>query len=361
MQNNAYLILENGTVFKGKSFGHAGEAMGEVVFTTTMTGYMETLTDPGFCGQLVAQTFPLIGNYGMISGDVESDKPHLKAYIVRSWCQHPSNFRSEGLLDTFLKQNKVIGLYGIDTRALTKIVRDHGSMMAKIASGDAVTDELLNEIKNYKFVDAVNEVSCKEEMTYAADNKTNTVVVWDFGAKNSLINNLTKRGCEVIKVPASTSAQRILEIAPDGVVLSAGPGNPEDNAGIIEEIKKVAEKKIPMMGICLGHSLLALSQGGKTEQLKPGHRGANQPSIDTKTGQVYITFQNYGYAVSESSVPNNASVTYKNGNYGTIEGLEYSDIPAFSTQFQPTDSGCSRDTSFLFDKFVALINEGGKN
>ena len=361
MQNNAYLILENGTVFKGKSFGHTGETIGEVVFTTTMTGYMETLTDPGFCGQLVTQSFPLIGNYGLISADVESDKPHLKAYIVRNWCQHPSNFRSEGLLDTFLKENKIIGLYGIDTRALTKIVRDHGSMNAKIAAGDAVTDELLDEIKNYKFVDAVNEVSCKEEKTYEAENKTNKVVVWDFGVKNSLISNLTKRGCEVVRVPASTTAERILEIAPDGVVLSSGPSNPAENASIIGEIKKLAEKKIPMLGICLGHSLLALSQGGKTEKLSPGHRGANQPSIDSKSGQVYITAQNYGYAVSDDGIPKNASVIFKNGNYGTIEGLEYNDMPAFSVQFQPSDLGSTRDTSFIFDRFISMISEGGKN
>lgn len=360
MQGNAYLILENGTVFKGKSFGHVGETMGEVVFTTTMTGYMETLTDPGFCGQLVVQTFPLIGNYGVIPQDIESEKPHLKAYIVRNWCQHPSNFRCEGLLDTFLKENKIVGLYGIDTRALTKIVRDNGSMNAKIASGDTVTAELLEELKGYKMIDAVETVTCKEETVIEANEKKYRVALWDFGAKNSLINSLTKHGCEVVRVPAHTTAECIAELGCDGIVLSGGPGNPTDNEAIIAEIKKAADKKIPMMGVCLGHSLLALSQGAQIEKLHPGHRGANQPSVDTSTGQVYITFQNYGYAVSENAVPSNATVTYKNGNYGTVEGLAYNDIPAFSVQFQPTDSGCSRDTSFLFDKFIALMN-GGKN
>ena len=360
MQSNAYLILENGTVFAGKSFGYAGETTGEVVFTTAMTGYLETLTDPSYYGQIVTQTFPLIGNYGVIPSDFESKKPYLKAYIVRQWCQHPSNFRSEGLLDTFLKENKIIGLCGIDTRALTKIVREHGVMNAKIASGDAVTDELLAELKQYKVIDAVKNVTCGRESAYNPAEKKRKVVMWDFGAKENIVRELVNRGCEVVRVPAHTSAERILELNPDGIMLSNGPGDPADNMGIVEELKKVLAKKIPTFGICLGHQLLALSQGAKTEKLKYGHRGANQPAVQTKTGRVYITSQNHGYAVLSNTLPASAQESFHNGNDGTCEGVTYTDMPAFSVQFHPEASAGPLDTAFLFDEFMVLMDKEGK-
>ncbi len=360
MQKSAYLILENGTVFKGKSFGYEGETIGEVVFTTATTGYIETLTDPGYYGQFVTHTFPLIGNYGMISSDVESEKPQLKAYIVRDWCRQPSNFRCEGLIDTFLKQNKIIGLYGIDTRELTKIVREHGVMNAKITTSDAVTDELMEQIKSYKIVDAIENVTCKEEKVYTPEEKKYRVVLWDFGAKNSIIKNLTDRGCEVVRVPASTSAKRIFELEPDGVLLSNGPADPAQNMDIVSEVKKVLDKKIPAFGIDMGHLLMALSQGFKTYKLKSGHRGANQPSLNTKTGGVYITSQNHSYAVSTDSIGKNARESYKNVNDGSCEGIEYLDMPAFSSQFFPCESGGPLNAAVMYDEFVEMMAKGGR-
>ncbi len=360
MQDNAYLILENGTVFAGKSFGYAGETTGEVVFTTAMTGYLETLTDPSYYGQIVTQTFPLIGNYGVIPSDFESKKPYLKAYIVRQWCQHPSNFRCEGLLDTFLKEHKIVGLCGIDTRALTKIVREHGVMNARIAVGPAVTDELLQELKDYRVVNAVESVTCEEEYTYTPEETKRRVVLWDFGAKENIARELVKRGCEVIRVPAHTGAARILELAPDGLMLSNGPGDPAENKSIVEELKQILTHKIPTFGICLGHQLLALSQGARTEKLKYGHRGANQPAVDTQTGRVYITSQNHGYAVVSDSLPGNARESYKNGNDGTCEGVAYTDMPAFSVQFHPEAAAGPLDTAFLFDEFMAMMDKEGK-
>ena len=262
----AYLILENGTIFEGRSFGADGEAVGEIVFTTAMTGYLETLTDPSYYGQIVVQTFPLIGNYGVIPSDFESRCPHVKAYIVRDWCQEPSNFRCEGDLDTFLKQNNIVGLFGIDTRQLTRIVRESGVMNGKIVkegSGFSFAD-----LKSYKITDAVKNTTCSE------GEIKRRVVLFDFGAKQNICRELVKRGCQVTVVPAYTTAQRVAELAPDGVMLSNGPGDPAENTDIIEELKKLAEYKIPTFGICLGHQLLALSQGARTQKLKSACGGA---------------------------------------------------------------------------------------
>lgn len=351
----AYLILENGTIFEGKSFGAAGEAVGEIVFTTAMTGYLETLTDPSYYGQIVVQTFPLIGNYGVIPADFESGCPHVKAYIVRDWCQEPSNFRCEGDLDTFLKQNNIVGLYGIDTRQLTKIVRESGVMNGKIvAEGSGFS---FDDLKNYSIVDAVKNTTCDKETVYAPDGETKRkVVLFDFGAKDNIRRELVKRGCEVTVVPAYTKCERIEELAPDGIMLSNGPGDPAENVEIIAELKKLAEKKIPTFGICLGHQLLALSQGGKTSKLKYGHRGANQPATELETGRVFITSQNHGYAVINDSMGENAKVSFVNANDGTCEGITYLNMPAFSVQFHPEACGGPLDTGFLFDKFMALID-----
>ncbi len=351
----AYLILENGTIFEGKSFGASGEAVGEIVFTTAMTGYLETLTDPSYYGQIVVQTFPLIGNYGVIPVDFESERPHVKAYIVRDWCQEPSNFRCEGNLDTFLKNNNIVGLYGIDTRQLTKIVRESGVMNGKIVTeGSGFSFE---DLKSYKIVDAVKNTTCSEEKVYSPDGEVKRkVVLYDFGAKANICRELVKRGCEVTVVPAYTKAERIDELKPDGIMLSNGPGDPAENVEIIEELKKLAERKIPTFGICLGHQLLALSQGGKTEKLKYGHRGANQPATELETGRVYITSQNHGYAVINDSLGENARVAFVNANDGTCEGITYTNMLAFSVQFHPEACGGPLDTGFLFDKFVALMD-----
>jgi carbamoyl-phosphate synthase small subunit len=357
MQEFIYLILENKTVFKGKSFGAKKEVTGELVFTTAMTGYLETLTDPSYFGQIVVQTFPLIGNYGVIPADFESKKPYLKAYIVRDWCQEPSNFRSEGDLDTFLKNNDIVGLYDIDTRELTKIIREHGVMNAKIVFEGKITDRLLDEIKNYTIVNSVSSVSSKEICEAKNSGSKYKVVLWDFGAKENIKRELIKRGCDVITLPSNATAEQIKKLAPDGIMLSNGPGDPASNTEIIEQLKEISKQKIPIFGICLGHQLLALSQGAKTKKLKYGHRGANQPAVNLKTGRVYITSQNHGYAVVSESLPDTAELSFKNVNDDTCEGINYKNMPAFSVQFHPEASAGPLDTGFLFDEFINLIKK----
>ena len=355
--HKAYLILENGTIFEGKSFGAEGVAIGEIVFTTAMTGYLETLTDPSYYGQIVVQTFPLIGNYGVIPSDFESSRPHVKAYIVRDWCQEPSNFRCEGDLDTFLKKEGIVGLYGIDTRALTKIVREYGVMNGKIITEGAGSGFGLSELKNYTVKDAVKNTTCKEESVVAPVNIKRRVVLYDLGAKANITRELVNRGCEVTIVPADTKAERVFELSPDGIMLSNGPGDPAENTELIEQIKILQEKKIPTFGICLGHQLLALSQGAQTHKLKYGHRGANQPCENVETGRVYITSQNHGYAVTNDSLPKGAKLWFVNANDGTCEGIKYEDIPAFSVQFHPEACAGPLDTGFLFDEFVELMDK----
>ena len=359
MSRKAYLILENGAVFEGTAFGAEKETTGELVFTTAMTGYLETLTDPSYFGQVVIQTFPLIGNYGVIPADFESDSPVLKGYIVREWCQAPSNFRCEGELDTFLKEKGVPGICGIDTRALTRIVREYGVLNCKIQYTPEVTDALMEELKSYKIVEAVESTTCSGYEVFEPEdgNAEFNVVVMDFGAKHNIGRELNKRGCKITVVPAHTTAEDILALDPDGIMLSNGPGDPKDNVQAIEELKKLSEKKIPIFGICLGHQLLALSQGGQTEKLHYGHRGANQPAKELATGRVFITSQNHGYAVVSDSLPEDAEVSFVNGNDGTCEGVNYTDMPAFSVQFHPEACGGPQETSFLFDRFIDMIEK----
>jgi carbamoyl-phosphate synthase small subunit len=346
-----FLILENGIKFKGKSFGAKGEITGEVVFTTGMTGYLETLTDPSYFGQIVVQTFPLIGNYGVIPTDFESTKPNLRGYIVKELCQEPSNFRCEGLLDTFLSDNGIIGICGIDTRALTKIVREYGVMNGKISLTDA--DDA--EISKFNVVQAVASVSPKEETFTKSAHSKRKVVLWDFGAKENIKRELLKRDCDVITVPYNTTAKRIMELSPDGVMLSNGPGDPAENVGIIEQLTILKDYNIPTFGICLGHQLLALANGAKTEKLKYGHRGANQPVTDTATGRIYVTSQNHGYTVVKDSLKDNSKLSFVNSNDDTCEGVDYLDYKAFTVQFHPEACGGPLDTAFLFDKFIGLM------
>lgn len=331
------------------------KTMGELVFTTAMTGYLETLTDPSYFGQVVIQTFPLIGNYGVIPSDFESKVPSLRGYIVREWCQAPSNFRCEGDLDTFLKESDIPGIYGLDTRALTRIVREYGVLNCKIAYSGEVTEEELAEIKAYKIEQAVESTTISEKEEFKAENGDLNVVLMDFGAKHNIGRELVKRGCNVTVVPAHTTAEQIKAMNPDGIMLSNGPGDPSDNTAIIAELKKLCEYKIPTFGICLGHQLLALSQGAKTEKLKYGHRGANQPAKEVETGRVYITSQNHGYAVVSDSMPENAVESFVNGNDDTCEGVKYTNMPAFSVQFHPEACGGPHDTAFLFDRFIDLM------
>lgn len=360
MEKKVYLLLENGDVYEGFAFGAEKEAVGELVFTTAMTGYLETLTDPSYYGQIVCQTFPLIGNYGVIPSDFESRKPALTAYIVREWCQQPSNFRCDGVLDTFLRKNDIPGIYGIDTRCLTKTVREYGVMNSKIMYTKP-TDADIEAIKPYCVRNAVSSVTCAEKETFKAEDPKYNVVLMDFGAKDNIRRELVKRGCNVTVVPGGTGAEEIRAMSPDGIMLSNGPGDPAENVEIIAELKKLCSYKIPTFGICLGHQLMALSQGAKTEKLKYGHRGANQPATDTKTGRVYITSQNHGYAVVASTLPSNAYESFVNANDGTCEGVTYTDMPCFTVQFHPEACGGPLDTSFLFDRFIKMMQEDKNN
>ena len=351
----AYLTLKNGKQFTGYRFGADGEMVGELVFTTGMTGYIETLTDPSYFGQIVTQTFPLIGNYGMISPDQESKKPWVSAYIVREKCDDPSNFRCEETLDKYLKERNIIGLYGIDTRELTKIVREAGVMNAAITS-KPLTD--FSEVNKFIIRDAVKSVTCRE-VEYFGNPDGFKVAVWDFGAKDNIIRELVKRGCYCIKVPSFYTAEQILALNADGLMLTNGPGDPAENVEIIENIKKLAGK-LPIFGICLGHQLFALAMGGKTKKMKYGHRGANQPVKNLETGRVYISSQNHGYEVISSSVPN-GKLIYVNANDNTCEGFDYPELNAYTVQFHPEACGGPQDASFLFDKFIQNIKESKRN
>ena len=368
--SDAYLILADGTVFEGKAIGATGKAIGETVFTTGMTGYIETLTDPSYFGQIVTQTFPLVGNYGVIREDFESKKSYVKGYIVRELCEKPSNFRCEGDLDSFLKKQNIIGIAGIDTRKLTKILREAGVMNGMIISGveNVKLENYLEEIRAYKIVDAVANVSKGEvspslhppsvfSATPSAGLPRNapSVALYDFGAKANIQRELEKRGCKVTVVPYNTRAEEIKKLAPDGIMLSNGPGDPAENTGVIEEIKKLCETDIPLFGICLGHQMLALARGAKTSKLKYGHRGGNQPVKDLTNGRVFISSQNHGYAVENDSLPSFAKLRFINTNDGTCEGIEYTDIPAFSVQFHPEACGGPHDTNYLFDLFLDMI------
>ena len=347
MSDTAYLILENGMVFKGSRFGAAGEVIGEIVFTTGMTGYLETLTDQSYHGQIVLQTFPLIGNYGVIPADFESGKVGAKAYIVKYPCENPSNFRSDGNLDDFLKNSGIVGLYGIDTRALTKIIRENGVMNGKITvSPPSNTD--LEEIKSYSVHSPVTVVSQRAVTTNGSGKRR--VALMDFGAKRGIANALTARECEVWTFPYDISPQEIMKIKPNGIMLSNGPGDPADPANnvIIETIRILLQTGVPIFGICLGHQLLALANGYKTKKLKFGHRGANQPVKEISTGRVYISSQNHGYAVVASDS------SFVNVNDGTCEGLDYGG--SFSVQFHPEACGGPLDTAFLFDRFIERID-----
>lgn len=347
----AYLVLSNGDVFEGLRFGAECDSIGELVFTTGMCGYIETLTDPSYYGQIVMQTFPLIGNYGIIDADFEGDCA-VRGYVVREWCPTPSNFRSQRDLDSFLKEKGVPGLCGVDTREITRIIREYGVMNAKICS--SIPKEL-EDIRVYSIVDAVKSVSrCEKEIFPAAGDEALRVALIDYGAKNNITRELQKRGCKVTVYPYDVSMDEILESGYDGIMLSNGPGDPEENVKCIEELKK-AVGHIPIFGICLGHQLLALANGGQTMKLKYGHRGTNQPVRDVCGTRTFITSQNHGYAVVSGSLEGVARLSYVNANDGTCEGMDYPGKKAFSVQFHPEACSGPRDTSFLFDRFIKLM------
>jgi carbamoyl-phosphate synthase small subunit len=360
LSEKAYLLLADGTVFEGRSFGAKGTVIGEVVFTTGLTGYQETLTDPSYYGQIVTQTFPLIGNYGVNNEDYESAKSYVSGYIVREWCNAPSNFRSQGDINSFLQKQNIIGIHSIDTRRLTRIIREVGVMNGVITTEDVYEkkDELLKLVNEFTIKDAVKNVTQSEQITYKSEQSTCKVALYDFGYKYNIRNELVKRGCDVTVVPALTTAEELKELNPNGIMLSNGPGDPSENVEVIENLKQITKLGIPVFGICLGHQLMALAHGGRTEKLKYGHRGANQPVMDLYTSRTYVTSQNHGYAVVSDSIDSNiAEVSHVNANDRTCEGVRYKNINAFTVQFHPEAHGGPLDTAYLFDEFVDMVKK----
>lgn len=350
-----YIVLEDGHVFEGERFGAEGEAIGEFVFTTGMGAYVETLTDPTYYGQIVMHTFPLIGNYGIMEEDFECDKSYIKAYVVREWCDAPSNFRCQYTLDEYLKKQGIVGVCGVDTREITRVIRDNGVMNAKIVDDPSTVD--FEELKAYKITDAVATVSTKEAYKVESEAHSKNVAVVDFGKTKALVAELTKRGCDVTVLPYNTSADEILALGADGIVISNGPADPKGNMAAVEEIKKLIGKA-PMLGIGLGHQLAALALGGETVKLQYGHRGANQPVKSTESGKTYITSQNHGYEVVAKSLDCGFE-SFVNANDGTCEGMKYTDKLLITTQFQPEACISPLNTHYVYDEFITMM--GGKN
>ena len=348
----AFLILEDGHVFTGTSIGSKKEIISEIVFNTSMTGYLEVLTDPSYAGQTVCMTYPLIGNYGICYEDQESLRPWPDGYIVRELSRIPSNFRCQDTIQNFLKRFDIPGIAGIDTRALTRILREKGTMNGMITTNENYNlDEIIPQLKAYRTGKVVEKVTCSEKKVLKG--KGYKVALMDFGAKSNIARSLNERGCEVTIYPALTSAEEILETNPDGIMLSNGPGDPKECASIIKEIKKLYDSEVPIFAICLGHQLMALATGADTKKMKYGHRGANHPVRDIDEGRVYITSQNHGYVVKAESVdPEIATVSHINVNDGTVEGLKYKNGRIFTVQFHPEASPGPRDTGYLFDRFI---------
>ena len=344
--SKAYLILSDGSVFEGTAFGAEASAAGELVFTTGVVGYLETLTDPAYAGQIILQTFPAIGNYGVIEEDFDGDF-HAAGYVVREWCDTPSNFRAQYDIDKLLKDKGIPGICGVDTRALTRRLRDHGPLNAMIAA-EIPAD--LTALQNYRVEGAVEKVTCPEIISIPGDGPH--AVVIDCGAKPSTVDALTARGCRVTVVPAGFSAEEIEALHPDGILVSGGPGDPAD--ATVPAVRALLGK-IPMFGVGLGHQLIALASGGSTVKMPYGHRGGSQPVKELSSGRTYITEQNHGYCVS---VVKNGVISFINANDGTCEGADYPELNAFGVQFSPDSEG-PRSTAFLYDRFITMM--GGEN
>ena len=351
----AYLILEDGTVFTGTSIGSQREVISEIVFNTSMTGYLEVLTDPSYAGQAVVMTYPLIGNYGICHKDMESAKPWPDGYIVRELSRIPSNFRSEDTIQNFLKEHDIPGICGIDTRALTKILREKGTMNGMITAKE-YTDfsEPIKRMKEYTVTGVVLKTTTKE--TYVLPGNGKKVALMDYGAKRNIARSLNQRGCEVTVYPADTPAEKVLAGKPDGIMLSNGPGDPKENTAIIREVKKLYESDVPIFAICLGHQLMALANGMDTHKLKYGHRGGNHPVKDLETGRVYISSQNHGYVVDTDNLdPTVAVPAFVNVNDSTNEGLKYVGKNIFTVQYHPEACPGPLDSGYLFDRFLKMM------
>lgn len=369
----AILALADGKVFEGKAFGAIGEVTGEVVFNTSMTGYQEILTDPSYCGEIVTMTYPQIGNYGINPEDVESCKPFLSAFVVKESCPFPSNFRSEMSLDAYLKEQGIVGIEGIDTRALVRHIRTKGAQPGIVSSIDIDIDSLLEKAQKAPSLigrDLVKEVTCDASYRWSqgvwelgrgyADRSGEPlpykVVAYDFGIKRNILRNLVSSGCDVTVVPATTPAEEVLKMNPDGIFLSNGPGDPEPISYAQETIRQLLGK-VPIFGICLGHQLLSIALGGRTYKLKFGHRGGNQPVLDHQRQQVEITSQNHGFAVDAESLAQQVKVTHLNLNDNTVEGIQHAELPAFSVQYHPEASPGPHDAQYLFARFIEMMTK----
>ena len=354
----AFLILEDGHVFQGTSIGSTKEVISEIVFNTSMTGYLEVMTDPSYAGQAVCMTYPLIGNYGICYEDQESSRPWVDGFIVRELSRIPSNFRCEDTIQHFLEKNNIPGIAGIDTRALTKILREKGTMNGMITvNEDYDLDTIIPRLKAYTTGKVVEKVTCREKYVLQGDGPK--VALMDFGAKQNIARSLNERGCQVTVYPAWTTAEEILADKPDGIMLSNGPGDPKECTSIIAEIKKLYDSDTPIFAICLGHQLMALATGADTHKMKYGHRGGNHPVKDLQTGRVYISSQNHGYVVDTDKLDANVAVpAFINVNDKTNEGLSYVGKNIFTVQFHPEACPGPQDSSYLFDRFIDMM--GGK-
>ncbi len=354
--NKAILVLEDGTSYTGRALGARGRVFGEVVFNTSMTGYQEILTDPSYRGEIVVMTYPLIGNYGINPEDVESAHPHARGFVVKQMCDEPSNWRAKDRLEQLLTDHGIIGIEGVDTRAITRRLREHGTMRGVIAVGDDLDEKALlqqaREAPDLSNQDLIEQVSAKEPYLFAEGNGGPKITVVDFGAKMNIMRSLAERGCRVTVVPARSSVTEVMQTEPDGVLLSNGPGDPKTATQSIEMVQSLV-REAPVFGICLGHQILARALGAETFRMKYGHRGANHPVKDVRTGRVYITAQNHGFAVQEESWSDpDVVVSHRNVNDQTIEGLMHKALPVSSVQYHPEASPGPRDSGYLFDDFL---------
>ncbi|GFN30426.1 glutamine-hydrolyzing carbamoyl-phosphate synthase small subunit [Paenibacillus xylaniclasticus] len=355
----ARLLLEDGTLFTGLAFGAEGQSTGEVVFNTGITGYQEVLSDPSYCGQIVTMTYPLIGNYGITRDDFESVRPYIHGFVVRRHEPVPSNWRGEYSLDRLLKEYGIVGISDIDTRMLTRKLRNFGTMKGILSTGNERIEELQERLNITPLLrDQVARTSTKH--LYSAPGNKERIVLMDFGAKSGIVKELSKRGCDVIIVPHDTTADQIRRLNPDGIQLSNGPGDPKDVPHAVETIKQLIGE-YPIFGICLGHQLFALASGADTTRLKFGHRGGNHPVKELATNRCYITSQNHGYTVMEESIKGtDLEITHINNNDGSIEGLKHKVHPVFTVQYHPEAAPGPFDSSYLFDQFLDMIRDHKK-
>lgn len=362
MQAQARLLLEDGTLFSGKAFGADAEMTGEVVFNTGITGYQEVLSDPSYCGQIVTMTYPLIGNYGITRDDFEAIRPFVHGFVVRRHEPVPSNWRAEYSVDSLLKKFGIPGISGIDTRMLTRMIRHHGTMKGILTTSGKPVEELMEMLNDTSIPQLRNQVArTSTPQMYSSPGQKERIVLMDFGAKSGILRELTARGCDVIVVPHDTTADEIRRLHPDGIQLSNGPGDPKDVPHAVKTIKQLLGE-YPIFGICLGHQLFALASGADTEKLKFGHRGGNHPVKELSSGRCYITSQNHGYTVTESSIAGtDLVVTHINNNDKTVEGLKHAKYPAFSVQYHPEAAPGPEDSSYLFDDFLQMIRDHKNN